>query len=82
MRCYIKNRGATKSHALTSNLERGKWHDFDTRLLHAAFDGLVNLVEIEQAWMLIACSDEERKKYKTPWYRTLFRIGVWRCPTV
>lgn len=25
MRCYISNRWISKSHALTSNLERGKW---------------------------------------------------------
>lgn len=80
VRCYVKNRWILKNHALTSNLDRGKWYDFDTRLLHAAFDELVNFVEIEQAWMLIVCSDEERKKYKIPWYRIFFRIGIWRCP--
>ena len=80
VRNYISNRWVSKSHALTSNLERGKWHEFDTRLLHAVFDELVNFVEIEQAWMLAISSEEEDKKYKTPWYRTLFHIGVWRCP--
>lgn len=77
---YINNRWITKSHALTSNLKRGEWQDFDERLLHAVFDELVNFVEIEQAWMHVVCSDEERKKYKTPWYRTFFRIRLWRCP--
>lgn len=79
MRCYINNRWIFKKHALTSRLERGEWHEFDTRLLHAVFDELVNFVEIEQAWMFVVFSDEDRKKYKTPWYRTFFRIGVWRC---
>lgn len=64
VRCYINNRWITKSHALTSNLKRGVWHDLDERLLHAVFDELVNFVEIEQAWMQIVCSDDERKKYK------------------
>ena len=80
VRCYVKNRWVSKSHTLTSNLERGKWYDFDTRLLHAVFDELINFVEIEQAWKLIACSDEDRKKYETPWHKTLFRISEWRCP--
>ncbi|MBA2656610.1 MAG: hypothetical protein H0U70_06440 [Tatlockia sp.] len=26
------------------------------------------------------CSTEHRKKYRIPWYRRLFRIGLWRCP--
>lgn len=80
VRFYINNRWIFKRHALTSNLKRGEWYDFDLRLLHAAFDELVNFVEIEQAWMLVAFSEEDRKKYKTPWYRTVFRIGFWRCP--
>jgi hypothetical protein len=66
VRCYINNRWITRSHALTSNLKRGNWYDFDTRLLHAVFDELVNFVEIEQAWKLVICSEEELKKYKTP----------------
>lgn len=77
---YINNRWITKSHALTSNLKRGEWQDFDGRLLHAVFDELVNFVEIEQAWMHVVCSEEDRKKYKAPWYRTFFRIRLWRCP--
>jgi hypothetical protein len=80
VRCYINNRWVIKKHALTSNLEPGKWYDFDTRLLHAVFDELVNFVEIEQAWMQVVFSEEECKKYKTPWYRTIFRIGFWRSP--
>lgn len=80
LRFYINNRWITKSHALTSNLKRGQWNDFDDRLLHSVFDELVNFVEIELAWMQVVFSDEERKKYKTPWYRTIFRMRSWRCP--
>lgn len=79
-RCYVHNRWIIKSHAITSNLKRGRWHDFESRLLHAAFDEFVNVVEIELAWMFVVSSKEERKKYKTPWYRTVFRMGLWRCP--
>jgi hypothetical protein len=80
VRCYINYRWFLKKHALTSNLERGEWHEFDTRLLHAVFDELVNFVEIEQAWMQVVFSEEDKKKYNTPWYRSKLRIGVWRCP--
>lgn len=77
---YINNRWVTKSHALTSHLKRGEWHDLDTRLLHAVFDELVNFVEIELAWMLVISSKDEQKKYNVPWYRTFFRISIWRNP--
>ena len=79
LRFYINNRWVTKNHSFTSNLKRGQWYDFDDRLLNAVFDELINFVEIEQAWMQVAWSQEDRKKYKTPWYRTFFRVGVWRC---
>lgn len=69
VRCYINNRWITKSHALTSNLERGQWHDLDTRLLNSSFDELVNFVEIELARMNI---NSPEKKYKTHCYG--------RCP--
>lgn len=80
IRCYINNRWIFKRHTLTTNLKPGEWHEFDTRLLYAVFDELVNFVEIEQAWMQVVFSDEDRKKYKTPWYRSKLRIGIWRCP--
>ena len=81
MRCYINNRWFIKTHALTSNLKRGGWHEYDTRLLHSVFDGLINFVEIEKAWKHYIClSKEDRKKYKMPWYRKFFRLGRWRCP--
>ncbi|MBI5346010.1 MAG: hypothetical protein HZB76_02560 [Chlamydiae bacterium] len=78
LRHYLDNRWFAKTHALTSNLKRGQWHDFDTRLLHALFDELVNFVEIEQAWHFLLCSKEDRKKYKLSWYRKNFSFG-WRC---
>lgn len=74
MRYYIKKRWISKTHSLTSNLKRGQWHEFETRLLHASFDELVNFVEIEEAWMHLICSDE----VKMPRHRNIFRR--WRCP--
>ena len=78
VRCYVSNRWITKTHTLSSNLRRGVWHEFDTRLIHTIFDELVNFVEIDLALMTVMSSNEDRKKYKAPWYYTVFRIGTWR----
>lgn len=80
IRHYFNNRWISKTHTLTSNLKRGQWYDFDTRLLHSLFDELINFVEIEEAWMHVVCDEEESKKYKTPWLRKYLRLGLWRCP--
>lgn len=82
IRCYISNRWITKSHALTSHLKRGGWYDFDIRLLHAAFDELVNFVEMELAWKFVVCSEEEQKNYKVPWYRSILNLSRWCNPEV
>jgi hypothetical protein len=50
---YINNRFFTKTHALNSkNLKKGKWHDYDTRLLYCAFDGLVDFCENEYSYSI------------------------------
>lgn len=77
-RHYIVNRWISKTHALTSTLKKGQWHEFETRLLYSTFDSLVDFVEIELAWFHMACSDEAYKKYKTPWYRAIFPFRVCR----
>ena len=81
IRCYINNRWFIKTHALTSNLKRGGWHEYDTRLLHSVFDGLIDFIEIEKAWKHYICmSKKDRKKYKMPLYRKFLHLGKWRCP--
>jgi len=80
VRHYIDNRWIAKTHALTSGLKQGKWHDFDTRLLHSTFDSLVDFVEVELACFNIACSDEVRNKYKDPWYHTVWPFRACRKP--
>lgn len=80
IRHYIDNRWVAKTHALTSNLKKGQFHEFDTCLLHSMFDSLVDFVEIEQAWMNRGWSDEGHKKYHIPWYRAIFPLQRWRSP--
>ncbi len=41
----------------------------------------IQIVEVEGAHhYYLGCSAEERKKYKTFWYRKIFYLGFWRCP--
>ncbi len=68
LRYYCDNRWISKTHILTSRLEPGQWHDFDTRMLHSAFDSLVDFVEIEQAWRHLVWSDQN-KKHRKRWFR-------------
>lgn len=81
-RYYLNNRFYTKTHALTSNLPRGQFHEFDTRLLNCAFDELVNFVEVEKSWILVCWSDDYKQKYAVPlsrkkWWLRWF--SEWRC---
>jgi hypothetical protein len=80
LRHYCDNRWIYKTHALTSRLSPGQWHEFDTRLLHSAFDSFADFVEIEQAWHHLVWSDQAYKKYRRRWYCNIFRIRQWRSP--
>jgi hypothetical protein len=84
VRYYINNRWLHQTHGMMSrSLEPGKWHEFETRLLHSTFDQLVDFVEIEQAWHHVMWDKKAREKYQTPWWQQqwFFRWGkVWRCP--
>lgn len=84
VRYYLNNRFSSRTHAMTSStLEKGKWHEFETRLLHCTFDELVNFIEIEKAWIHVCWNDEAREKFHTPWWRKRWwgRWFVqWRCP--
>jgi hypothetical protein len=78
---YLKNRFIDKTHALTSNLEQGVYHDLDTRIINCLFDELVNYVEVDLAWSNVAWDLDSRKKYKPPFYAFgWLRSGTWRSP--
>lgn len=81
LKYWLINRYITKTHSLNSNLKRGQWHEFDSRLLHSAFDTLIDFVEIEEAWSNIAWDGKARLKYKAPKHASgWFRSRTWRCP--
>lgn len=79
---YLRNRFVTKTHVLDTGLEKGKWHEFDRRILYGLFNELVDFIEIEQAWHTVMWDSEKRKKYKTPKLHNFrfLRWSQWRCP--
>lgn len=78
---WLVNRFITRTHQLTSNLARGKWYEFEERVLNCLFDELVNFVEIESAWNHIIWNEEARKKYDPPFTAAgWFRLRIWRSP--
>ncbi len=82
IRYYINNRWVSQTHGMYAHsLEKGKWHEYETRLLHSMFDQLVDFVEIEQAWHHVMWDEEARKRFETPWWRKgWLRWRTWRCP--
>jgi hypothetical protein len=73
------NRFVTKTHTLTSNLKRWKWHEMDERMLHCLFDELVNFVEVELAAANFRFDEEARNKFKVPFWGTgWFRTRTYR----
>ena len=84
VRYYINNRWVSKAHALTAHprdIKPGHWSDVGNRFLPCLFNELVNFVEIEQAWHYCIWSDENRKEFNVPWWRSgWLRWRTWRCP--
>lgn len=82
IRYYFYNRFITQTHKLTSSLEPGTFHEYETRILHCVFDELVNFVEVEKAHMQVVWNDEAKNKYKRPTIYNFYplRLKMWRCP--
>lgn len=81
IRVYIRNRFIDKIHILQTKLTPGRFYEFDTRLLHGAFNSLVDFVECDLAWMQVVFTEDKGKKYGYPfWSRNRgFRFGKFRC---
>jgi len=84
LKYYINNRFITRTHSLTAHprdIRPGDWCDVGNRFLPCLFNELVDFIEVEQAWHHIAWNEEERKKFKTPfWAFGWMRVRTWRCP--
>lgn len=81
---YLNNRFITRTHALTAHprdIKPGTWHDVGGRFLPCLFNELQDFVEVELAWWHLAWNEEERAKYKAPWWRFgWWNMRFWRCP--
>jgi hypothetical protein len=64
-RIYIDNRFVVKTHMISTHLQRGVWHETEERLLHGAFNLLVDFVECELATHGNRMSSE---RHKEPWW--------------
>lgn len=84
LKYYINNRFITRTHSLTAHprdIKPGDWCDVGNRFLPCLFNELVDFIEVEQAWHHIAWNEEERKKFKTPfWAFGWMRVRTWRSP--
>jgi hypothetical protein len=82
LKYYINNRFITRTHALTAHprdIKPGQWCDVGNRFLPCLFNELVDFVEVELAWWHLAWDQENRAKYKAPWYNFgWFRVRGWR----
>jgi len=85
VRIYIQNRFVDKLHYLPTHLDKGKWHEFDTRLLYGMFGAFQDFVECELAnFYLVMADKDERKKYNhTPFAKFCsFGFSKWRNPSL
>jgi len=84
LKYYINNRFITRTHCLSASpkdIKPGTWCDVGNRFLPCLFNELVDFIEVEQAWHHIAWNEEERKKFKTPfWAFGWMRVRTWRSP--
>lgn len=81
LRIYVVN-CIQGTHKLSSNLQRGKWHEFDTRLLNCLFDSFIDFIEVETANHTVWC-ETDKEKYSVPFihkYRFLEWGQKFRCP--
>lgn len=82
VRYFLYNGFIAQTRSMKSSLKFGAYHEVDTRMLHCTFDTFVNFIEVEKAWMNVVFDDEAKKKFKVPFWRTIYllRWGSWRCP--
>lgn len=78
-RQYVRARN-NYSHGLTSNLEKGQYHDMSSRMMHSLFDSFVNYIEVDEAYSYISCgNDEVMKKYNIPFTERHSFLNWGKC---
>jgi len=90
---YLRNRFVRKTHFLKTNLEVGKYHNFDDRVLHGLFNEFVNYIEIEKSyvrrslekdmetfkWEIEQC-DNERQSEQARWELDAYNWWLYERP--
>ena len=75
---YINNRWVTKSHYMKTGLNPGEWYDYDSRIINALFNELIDFVEIECAWHNVCWDKQQRNIYSVPWWTRHRIYRNWR----
>ena len=83
VRYYLNNWLVIKTHALVAHprdIGRGQYSELGMQILPCLFNGLVDHIEIRQAWMHVLWDTEAQKKYGVAWWnRRPFKwFTVWR----
>lgn len=72
-RYYLNNRFVDRTNALVAHprdIKPGAYSELGSQIIPCLFNGLVDFVEINLAWIHLAFQDEEvRAKYNLPWWR-------------
>ena len=76
-RFYVRSRFFDKYHLVNTGLKPGGYYEVDTRLIHSAFNLLVDYIEVECAHMN-SLSNKEKKKSKPWWSKGLTRFKSFR----
>lgn len=64
---WLRNRFFDRTHALTSRqLQRGQYHEIDTRILYCLFDTLTDYVEGELAWLHLVMTKSPGRARRNP----------------
>lgn len=48
---YVRNRFVHKTHYLKTNLDVGRYHEFEDRILHGMFNEFVNFIQMEKGYV-------------------------------
>jgi hypothetical protein len=73
VRWYIKNRFSYGLHKVETGLEKGVWHETETRMLHANFMLLVEYVETQEALMMVMCNNDPALTF---WEKVCYRTWL------
>jgi len=59
IRIYIDNRFMHRLHLMDTKLKPGQYYEFDTRLIHGAFETFIDFIDSECASYMLAISNDE-----------------------